>query len=260
MSDLIIPDGPQIGPDTVGQGNRPADLGVDPAPVIQEPKSEDELPQWARDAISKANKEAADYRGKLRGYEAAFDGMDADTQDGWLAYIQTANAANAGDAAAIETLREAGLWEEPTAAAPEGEAMFSPDEIESRILQQVDARLQERDARQAESANIGYLHSEAQKLGYEVGSTDYDFLVTVANRIDPRDLPEGQTVLTAANQQVQDWKRQQYDQFMASKSQDARQNLTLPSSTGGQPNLPAETAKTHMELRERVAQRINQGG
>lgn len=252
MSDLIIPEG--VSPEPTGHGERPAELATQPAPVIQEPKSEDELPQWARDAITKANKEAADYRGKLRGYEGAFDGMDDDTRDGWLAYISTAQAASAGDETAIAQLREAGLWEEPTVEAPEGEPSvgISKDEI----LAEVNRMFQERDSKQAEAANIGYLHSEARKLGYEVGTPDYDLLVSIANRIDD---PGDRSVLEVADAQVNEWKRAQFDQFMAGKTADARNSITQPTAGGGQPILPAETAKTRMELRERAMNRL-QGG
>ena len=239
MSDpIIIPNEPTPGPPSSG---RPADLAAPPEPPPEPAKTYDET------YVKSLQDEAVKYRQRVRQYEDAFDGYSSEEQSAILEWAKLSRKASGGDEEAIAALVEQGLWE-----APEPEPQDQPDYVTKADLE---ALLRDRDERASEAANVGYLHSEARKLGYEPNTPDYDLLISIAQRIPSEEFEGGRLPLDLAHEKVQAHYRTQWEKWAEGKLTDSRQSLTFPTS-GGQPVLPAETAKTPQEARERAFQRL----
>ena len=68
------PTAPGAGETTEPQATPPAEPAGNAQPKTEDDRSDDELPDWARKRLTRANAEAANYRTRLREAEARLDG------------------------------------------------------------------------------------------------------------------------------------------------------------------------------------------
>lgn len=258
MSSLIIePGDPEsVGPAPVPRPQLPPEPSVAPPPPAVEAPSEPKM--YPEDIVRSLRDENAKWRTRTQRFESAFADMSDEDVEAYLSYIKLSNLANSGNQDAINELTAAGLWEAASEPAPEPTPEDRPltrREFEQLLTQQ----FAERDARQAEAANMAYLHKEARDLGYEPGTPNYALLINIADSLgrDQVDLG-GKSLLEVAHQGVQDHYQKQWERFMERKTTESQQGITLPTN-GGAPIPPVNTPSSRMELRDRVAERFKQG-
>lgn len=249
-SDLIVPDGPQTGPDV-----SPPPLGARPAELAAEPKTYNE------DYVEGLKNENARWRQRVHGYEEVFGDMEDDERQAYLSYVKLTRAAQMGDEEAVEELKQAGLWvdETPAATTPDTPVQGAPEQPAYITKADLDAWAAERDSQQAAAQNVAYLQSEARKYGYEPGTPGYRAFISTANDMGQSRRLTGTSLLEAAHNEVQNWLQSVIGTLQDRKMADSRNSPVMPSSVSGAPVAPATIARDRQERLARVMERLNAG-
>lgn len=222
-----------------------------------------ELPDWARDSLTKANKEAAGFRTKLRETEGVIEGVGGidrikdlhwrtTTTEGIKSlFEEMTELENIGDILGVDpgqlkgVLGKAQQQAQQQATAQEkktGEAL-SPEEVEKLVKQNVEAAVQSVEQRQTQGQLQNVVKTHLDSKGYK---DDWSFgLITqmaAKHQNDPDiDMSTGDTwapyrqALDKGIADFEEWKKEQLSgaqqQYLQGKAADANGNPTATSSS-----------------------------
>lgn len=237
-------------PEPTFSGPLPVESEPAPTPAAEVPPADvpfESLPATWQKEIKDLREESGRWRTQTREYESVWDGYDLDEQRQLAEFLRLSRAAEDGDEDAASQLREMLGQPEPE---PEPEPTSLTADDYRRIAREEAERIaSEREAARSEQDAVKGIVDTAKSLGYEHNSPDYILLLRFANEMDQPDLK-------AADQMVKDWKRAEFDKYLAEKEQAARETPATPSGAGAAPNL-SQTPRTYAEARQALHERLS---
>lgn len=183
----------------------------DPAPQATEPEVDLEtLPEgdkFDRAYVEKLRRESANYRDRAKKYNDAFDGYEDEAVQEWLSLATSLRNDPRSAAQRFAELAEAinqqyadeAVSDEPPVSDNE---MFSEDRPLTRA--EVEKLLADRDREADMQRRVAQIHADAQSLGYQKGTQDYDRLLWEAGRLPSGSIQDAHAKLQAERQAVID--------------------------------------------------------
>lgn len=250
---MIENDGRTIGPEPVAAPETPPEATIpEPAPEPEAESTPEQVETFDREYVEKLRKENAQWRTRARDYEDTFGELDDEIRNGWLELIRTANS---GDPEAMQMLGQALGFVGDEEPQPTGD--FLTREEAARIArEQAEAVWAQGSAEQQQQQAVRDVETQAKSLGYDNGTPEYIELLYFANSIDPESLNPGENLLEAADRQVKEYRQQQYDAWIASKEEEARNTPSAPNGNGVAPQI-SQAPKTWEEARNSLHERLS---
>jgi hypothetical protein len=204
------------------------------APAVEAPAETAEPTTFPREYVEELRGESANYRTKLREFEAKFEGINEADRDTFLYLMETykadpAKAAKEMAAIGQAYMDQAGDGEAPADASTKA---LGPEVMTVEKYQQM--RQQEDVETQA-----GQIRRDAEALGYKAGSPEYGYLLGVAKA--------GDGDLNKAHAHIEAQHQARIDAFVAQKAQAAEQFPTAPAEASA-PASDARSLKTWRDV------------